>query len=46
VFGVFLDGGGNDKYDKPWAKNRTRWISPQVDSTSTSPYEIGVGIDR
>jgi hypothetical protein len=47
VFGVFLDGGGNDKYDKPWAKNRTRWISPKVDSTiSTSPYEIGVGIDQ
>jgi hypothetical protein len=46
VFGVFIDGGGNDKYDKPWAKNGTRWISPKVDTTSTSPYEIGVGIDK
>jgi hypothetical protein len=46
VFGVFIDGGGNDKYNEPWAKNSTRWISPKVDSTDTSPYEIGVGIDR
>lgn len=46
VFGIFIDGGGNDKYNELWAKNGTRWISPKVDSTSTSPYEIGVGIDR
>lgn len=47
VFGVFIDGGGNDWYDKPWAKNGTRWISPRVDTTlSINPHEIGVGIDR
>ena len=46
VFGVFIDGGGDDQYNEPWVKNGTRWISPRVDSTSTSPYEIGVGIDR
>ena len=46
-FGVFIDGGGNDKYDKPWAKNGARWISPPVDTTlSINPHEIGVGIDR
>ena len=47
VFGVFIDGGGNDWYDKPWPKNNTRWISPRVDSTLIpNPHEIGVGIDR
>jgi hypothetical protein len=47
VFGVFIDGGGNDWYDKPWPKNGTRWISPRVDTTlSINPHEIGVGIDR
>jgi hypothetical protein len=47
VFGVFIDGGGNDKYDQPWAKNGTRWISPRVDTTlSANPHEIGVGIDQ
>jgi hypothetical protein len=47
VFGVFIDGGGNDKYDQPWAKNGTRWISPRVDTTlSINPHEIGVGIDQ
>ena len=47
VFGVFIDGGGNDKYNEPWAKNSTRWISPRVDTTlSINSHEIGVGIDR
>jgi hypothetical protein len=47
VFGVFIDGGGNDKYNEPWAKNGIRWISPRVDTTlSINPHEIGVGIDR
>jgi hypothetical protein len=47
VFGVFIDGSGNDKYNEPWAKNRSRWISPRVDTTlSINPHEIGVGIDK
>ena len=46
VFGIFLDGGENDKYNEPYAKNKTRWISPKTDPEGKSPYEIGVGIDR
>jgi len=45
VFGIFIDGGGNDKYNEPDAKNNTRWISPKTDPEGTNPYEIGVGID-
>lgn len=46
VFGIFIDGGGKDEYNEPYAKNNTRWISPKSDPESSSPYEIGVGIDR
>jgi len=46
VFGIFIDGGGNDKYNEPYAKSNTRWISPKTDPEGTNPYEIGVGIDR
>lgn len=45
VFGIFIDGGGNDKYNEPYAKNSTRWISPKTDPEGKNPYEIGVGID-
>jgi hypothetical protein len=46
VFGIFLDGGGKDKYNEEYAKNNTRWISPKTDPEGENPYEIGVGIDR
>jgi hypothetical protein len=46
TFGIFVDGGGNDTYNKPWAKNGSRWISPKSDSTQPGPFEIGVGIDK
>lgn len=45
VFGIFIDGGGNDTYNEPYAKNNTRWISPKTDPEGKNPYEIGVGID-
>lgn len=45
VFGVFIDGGGNDTYNEPYAKNNTRWISPKSDPENPNPYAIGVGID-
>jgi hypothetical protein len=46
VFGVFIDGGGNDKYNEEYAKNSSRWIGPKTDPEGENPYEIGVGIDR
>jgi hypothetical protein len=46
VFGIFIDGGGNDTYNEPYAKNGTRWVSPKTDPEGKNPYEIGVGIDR
>jgi len=45
VFGVFIDDSGNDKYNEPYAKNNTRWISPKSDPENPNPYAIGVGID-
>ncbi len=46
TFGIFVDGGGNDTYKESWAQNGRRWITPRADSTSSTPVEIGVGIDR
>ncbi len=46
VFGIFIDGGGEDTYSEEYAKNNTRWISPKTDPEGKNPYEIGVGIDR
>ncbi|MGB2769772.1 MAG: hypothetical protein WBC88_08620 [Candidatus Zixiibacteriota bacterium] len=46
VFGIFIDGSGNDTYNEENAKNNTRWISPKTDPEGKNPYEIGVGIDR
>ncbi len=45
VFGIFIDGDGNDTYNQPYAKNHARWISPKTDPEGKNPYEIGVGID-
>jgi hypothetical protein len=46
VFGIFIDGGGEDTYGEEYAKNHTRWISPKTDPEGKNPYETGVGIDR
>jgi hypothetical protein len=46
VFGIFVDGGGNDTYNEPWAGNGKRWISPKANPEKPDPFEIGVGIDR
>jgi hypothetical protein len=46
VFGIFMDGGGNDEYKEEYAKNNARWISPKTDPEGDNPYEVGVGIDR
>jgi hypothetical protein len=46
VFGIFIDGGGNDTYNEEYAKNNSRWIGPKTDPEGDNPYEIGVGIDR
>ncbi len=45
-WGIFVDGGGSDKYDQAYAGNSLRWIGPASDTTWSNPYEIGVGIDR
>jgi len=46
TFGIFIDGAGQDSYQKYWAKNNSRWISPKSDSTQPGQYEISVGIDK
>ncbi|UCB53510.1 MAG: hypothetical protein JSV10_05395 [Candidatus Zixiibacteriota bacterium] len=46
VFGIFLDGDGEDAYSEEYAKNHTRWIGPKTDPEGKNPYEVGVGIDR
>jgi hypothetical protein len=46
VFGVFIDGGGNDQYEEEWTKNKSVWIGPSTDPAGGNRYEIGVGIDR
>ena len=45
-FGLFADGGGRDTYTENWSANGSRWIGPPTDTTLTSDYTIGVGIDR
>ncbi|NIM98680.1 MAG: hypothetical protein GTO24_11560 [candidate division Zixibacteria bacterium] len=45
VFGVFIDGGGNDKYNEEYAKNNARWIGPTTDPEAKNQYEVGVGVD-
>jgi hypothetical protein len=45
-FGLFVDGGGRDTYTESWSANGTRWIGPPTDTTLTSAYTIGVGIDQ
>ena len=46
VFGIFVDGGGNDTYNEPWAANGKRWIGPKANPEKPDPFEIGVGIDQ
>ncbi|HVP06404.1 MAG TPA: hypothetical protein VMS71_01080 [Candidatus Acidoferrum sp.] len=46
TFGVFIDGGGNDTYNVPFAKNGTRWLGQKSGNDKIAKYEIGVGIDR
>jgi hypothetical protein len=46
TMGIFLDGGGNDSYDQPYAGNSKLWIGPASDTTWVNPHEIGVGLDR
>lgn len=46
VFGIFIDGGGNDLYNEEYAKNKASWIGPSTDPKGDNPYEVGVGIDR
>jgi len=45
VFGIFIDGDGNDTYNEPYAKSNTQWISPKSDPENPNAYEIGVGVD-
>jgi hypothetical protein len=45
VFGVFIDGGGEDTYNEDYAGNNARWISPTTDPEGENQYEVGVGID-
>jgi hypothetical protein len=46
VFGIFVDGGGSDRYNENYATDNSRWIGPKSDSENPNPYEIGVGIDK
>jgi len=46
VFGIFVDGGGNDQYNEDYAANNSRWVGPKSDKDNPNPYEIGVGIDK
>ncbi len=46
VFGIFVDGGGNDTYNEAWAGNGKRWIGPKANPDKPDPFEIGVGIDH
>ena len=45
VFGIFIDGGGNDTYSEPYATNGSKWISPASNKDEPNRLEIGVGID-
>ncbi len=45
-FGLFIDGGGEDSYAEPFAKNSSRWIGPKNHPETPDPFELGVGIDR
>ncbi len=43
--GVFIDGGGKDKYSRKIAKNKKFWIQPGPDTTRHLEMEKGIGID-
>ncbi|RKX22110.1 MAG: hypothetical protein DRP45_11660 [Candidatus Zixiibacteriota bacterium] len=46
VFGIFVDGGGNDTYGEPYAENGVRWIGPTSREEDPSDHEVAVGIDK
>ncbi len=46
VMGIFIDGGGTDTYNQPWATNGTKWIGPKSNEDGRGVYELGVGVDR
>jgi hypothetical protein len=46
VFGLFVDGGGNDSYKEAYATNGARWIGPLPKNTVNEESVVGVGIDR
>jgi hypothetical protein len=46
VLGIFVDGGGTDRYQESWAGNGQRWIGPPSKADQPNQYELGVGIDR
>ena len=46
VFGIFVDSGGNDRYNEDYAANNSRWVGPKSNTEKPNPYETGVGIDR
>ncbi len=43
--GLFIDGGGNDKYSRKIAKNKKFWIQAGPDTTRRLETEKGIGID-
>ena len=45
-FGIFVDGGGKDTYNEPWADNCRKWIGPKANPENPDPFEIGVGFDN
>lgn len=46
VFGIFIDGGGNDIYREAYAANNSRWLGPPSEIEKPNPFEIGVGFDK
>ncbi len=46
VFGLFVDGQGQDSYREPWAANDSTWRGPRSTPEAHADMEIGVGIDR
>ncbi len=43
--GLFVDGGGKDRYSRKIAQNRTFWIQAGPDTTRRLETEKGIGID-
>jgi hypothetical protein len=45
VYGIFIDGGGTDRYGESYARDATRWIGPKSSTDKPNRFEIGVGLD-